>query len=505
VTLTLVIRNMARLDNGMPTEFVLHQRGAVVGRAPTCDWSLPDPRNYISSRHLDVRFDGRVYVVTDTSTNGTFLNGASERMREPRRVTHGDLFQVGHYEIRADLTGDAATAAEAAPVPAPPEWRGWDGGGDGGAPAAPGDWGAPAASAPIANGWDSAPPPPAPGKPWQPQVGPSLARPEAHRAGDWSAAAPSPVGGGGWSPSARAPDLPVASAWTAATPAPAPASDWSSAVPDRPAAPTPDDVWGRIAEGNVVDWARGGFGQPVDAPRDPLGLAPPPAREALPREVPVVAPTTGWASPAAAAPPAPAPPPAPAAPAPSGVERFAAAAGLSPSQLPDASPVLLDQAGALFRRLVAGLVVMVEARARAKSQLGAETTAFNPDGNNPLKFARTPEEALLMLLGPPQRGFMPAGRAVEDAFRDLQSHQMATLRAMQGALKATLDRFSPTAVRARAEGHGLLERIVPAARDAALWQAYEREFGGVARGSDEAFMDVFAKEFRDAYNEQARH
>ena len=109
-----------------------------------------------------------------------------------------------------------------------------------------------------------------------------------------------------------------------------------------------------------------------------------------------------------------------------------------------------------------------------------------------------------MLLNPPQRGFMDADRAIEDAFVDLQSHQMATLRAMQGALKATLDRFSPTAIRGRAESGGLLERILPAARDAALWQAYEKEFGGVAQGSDEAFMDVFAKEFRRAYNEQAR-
>ena len=105
---------------------------------------------------------------------------------------------------------------------------------------------------------------------------------------------------------------------------------------------------------------------------------------------------------------------------------------------------------------------------------------------------------------PTRQGFMDSPRAIEDAFQDLQSHQMATLRAMQGALKATLDRFSPAAIRSRAEAKGVLERIVPAAREAALWQAYEREFGGVVHGSDEAFMDVFAKEVRRAYDEQAR-
>ena len=49
----------------------------------------------------------------------------------------------------------------------------------------------------------------------------------------------------------------------------------------------------------------------------------------------------------------------------------------------------------------------------------------------------------------------------------------------------------------------LLAKILPSAREAELWNAYEREFEGVSRGSDEAFMDVFAKEFRVAYEKAA--
>ncbi|MGH1558795.1 type VI secretion system-associated FHA domain protein [Caulobacter segnis] len=85
------------------------------------------------------------------------------------------------------------------------------------------------------------------------------------------------------------------------------------------------------------------------------------------------------------------------------------------------------------------------------------------DGNNPLKFTRSADRALAQMLNRPDRGFMPSDRAVEDAFRDLQAHQMATLTAMQGALAATLDRFSPSAIRGRAENKGLLARIVPGA------------------------------------------
>jgi predicted component of type VI protein secretion system len=51
----------------------------------------------------------------------------------------------------------------------------------------------------------------------------------------------------------------------------------------------------------------------------------------------------------------------------------------------------MARAGGLLRRLVSGMVVMVESRARAKSQMGAESTSLQVDGNNPIKFSRTPK------------------------------------------------------------------------------------------------------------------
>jgi type VI secretion system FHA domain protein len=179
------------------------------------------------------------------------------------------------------------------------------------------------------------------------------------------------------------------------------------------------------------------------------------------------------------------------------------AAGVGRDDVRSTDEEVLLTAGLLLRQLVGGLVVMMEARARAKAQMGAQNTIFSRDGNNPIKFAMSPAHALTQLLNPPVSGFMTGERAVEDSYRDLQAHQIATLKAMQGALRATLDRFSPDSIRKRAETKGIIARILPGARAAALWEAYEREFGGVAQGSDEAFMDIFAKEFRKAYEAEA--
>ncbi len=222
-------------------------------------------------------------------------------------------------------------------------------------------------------------------------------------------------------------------------------------------------MWDSLADINKVDWARGGLGTRDQGEAIPEGQAI--ATDQL-------------------------------------VAAFAEAAALDPDVA--RSPELVRKAGSLLRRLVSGLVVMVEARARAKAQMGAEATGLELEGNNPIKFARSPEQALARLLSQAEPGFMEADRAVEDAFLDLQSHQVATLRAIPGALRATLDRFSPGSIRRRAEAGGILSRILPALQDAALWRNYEREYVKVKNESDEAFMEVFSREFRKAYERQLR-
>lgn len=479
MTLTLTIRNVDTLENGMPVEFVLHRRGAIIGRAPTCDWSLPDPRNHISSRHCEIAFSDNGYVVTDISTNGTFLNGSTARLAGQHRLRHGDVLEIGHYQLFATLSGSAAAEEDAAGADDPPIPGGWYEGAEK-APFRPGDL-APNDGRSSAGGA---------GFPWGAPL---------------QASGPPESAAGGWAPSHRAPDVVAGSTWEVEQPRQEPASDWSSQAPDRPPPPRTEDVWGRIAEGNVVDWARGGFGQPKEALTDPLGLAEPQPGDWLPAEQP-----RSQRQPEEPVPAPKSPPPRQNVPpaAPTGAEpllaALLAAAGLDRKDVAGAPDGIATRIGALLRRLAAGLVVLVEARARAKSQMGAETTSLQFDRNNPIKFARTPEQALSQLINPSERGYMDAEQAVEDAFFDLQSHQMATLKAMQGALKATLDRFSPTAIEGRAGGGGFLGGILPMARKAAFWESYQHEFGGVAQGSDEAFMDVFAKEFRKAYEEQSR-
>lgn len=436
MTLILSVPGRTRLDNGEAAELRLERHGAMIGRSAYADWSLPDPKNHVSARHCEISYRDGTYLLADRSTNGTFLNGSRERLQALHPIRDGDRITVGGYELLARLQDEHLDSEPTSRVSTDTPDPG------------PDDW------------------------------GPLEETSDAGADAAWGAAAIATSGLSG------GPDPKADDEWTRPEPILS-ASPWASA-PREAAPPSAVDIWGQLARDNDIAWSRGGFG-PVD---DVMGAWSPPvlANAATDR--------VATLDPAATQAEGERPPPKTEL---GGWPAFAQAAGLSPDMLHSAPSALLAAAGAILRQMVTGLVLMVEARARAKAQLGVEGTNLELDGNNPLKFIRSPERALLQLLEPPQPGFMPAGRAIEDAFQDLQAHQMATLAAMRGALGDTLSRFSPAEIRARQRTRTFWQRWMPGARDAALWRAYEQEFEGVIRGADEAFMDVFAKEFRTAY------
>lgn len=446
MTLTLTIQGFDTLDNGEPARLRLDRHGAMLGRSPHADWSLPDPKNHVSSRHCEISFRDGVYLLADRSTNGTFVNGSADRIAALHPIRDGDRITIGRYEIiaRMEDEGEASVVPAGtvrASVAEPSGWSDWDRAADGDAPA-PSRW----------------------------ADDPAVSSPDMSRT-----AAPQ-----------VAPPLPDGGAWDMPAPVSRP-SAWSSEPRER-VPPSAADIWGQLASENEIEWSRGDFG-PVPEESGAWG------RVAVVREEPE-APAVRIPAEANVDPAAPLPA---AVSGDDGWHAFVKATGLPAGNIRSTPVEVLSVAGAMLRQMVNGLVLMVEARARAKAQLGVQGTSLELDGNNPLKFIRSPERALLQMLEPPERGFMSAGRAVEDAYQDLQAHQMATLGAMRGALGETLARFAPAAIRERQGVRGWLARWLPGARDAALWRAYEHEFEGVVRGADEAFMDIFAKEFRLTY------
>ena len=176
---------------------------------------------------------------------------------------------------------------------------------------------------------------------------------------------------------------------------------------------------------------------------------------------------------------------------------FMRGAGMPGAQL--AEPVeAMEALGAAFRAVVAGLRHALMARAAIKGEFRIEQTMIRARGNNPLKFSADDDDALAALLGIGRRKEMAASAAIAEALRDMQLHELASMAAMQSAVRALVDQFDPAKLRAAADqGSGLA--LVPAQRKARAWDAFETLHTRTANALADDFDSVFGKAFARAY------
>jgi type VI secretion system FHA domain protein len=223
------------------------------------------------------------------------------------------------------------------------------------------------------------------------------------------------------------------------------------------------------------------FDEPADLPDVDLA---PPARPAAP-----------VATPAAAASHAATPPPSAAN---TGAALAAFFKGAELSGAAPADPLaMMTGLGEAFRTLVAGLRQVLIARATIKGEFRIEQTMIRARGNNPLKFSANDDDALTALLGVGRRTDMAPAAAIEDSLRDLRLHELATMAAMQVAVRALLEELSPDKIRAGTDQGGMA--VLPAQRKARAWDAFETRHAQVVQALVDDFDSIFGKSFARAY------
>jgi type VI secretion system FHA domain protein len=212
----------------------------------------------------------------------------------------------------------------------------------------------------------------------------------------------------------------------------------------------------------------------------------------------------------AAAPPAPppaaVPPPVAAAapatsPAADGALLTAFLEGVGMTDVQPGDPAaMMRSLGQAFRTLVSGLRSVLIARASIKSEFRIEQTMIRARGNNPLKFSAGDDDALAALLGTGRRTDMTAAAAVADALKDIRLHELASMAAMQSAVRTVLDGLDPAKLRAQADQGGGMS-LLPAQKKARAWDAFEALHTRTVQALADDFDSVFGKAFARAYEQ----
>jgi type VI secretion system protein len=109
--LRIVSEHATRLGQHATKVFSVH--GGTIGRAADNEWILPDPERYLSGKHARVDFRAGNYILVDTSSNGTYINGAQVPLGKYHDyvLRDGDYIRIGEYEllVSIDKTNDFPT------------------------------------------------------------------------------------------------------------------------------------------------------------------------------------------------------------------------------------------------------------------------------------------------------------------------------------------------------------------------------------------------------------
>jgi type VI secretion system protein len=105
MTLRLSVVSEHGIRLGVHSTKVFGIHGGSIGRGSDNAWILPDPERYLSGKHARIDFRAGSYVLIDTSSNGTYVNGSQLPLGKYHDYTlkDGDYVRLGEYELLVSI------------------------------------------------------------------------------------------------------------------------------------------------------------------------------------------------------------------------------------------------------------------------------------------------------------------------------------------------------------------------------------------------------------------
>jgi type VI secretion system FHA domain protein len=174
---------------------------------------------------------------------------------------------------------------------------------------------------------------------------------------------------------------------------------------------------------------------------------------------------------------------------------FLKGAGLDPNKLELENNVeqTMERIGQMFREMVGGTANLLRSRAEFKNLSRIDSTTIKVNGNNPLKFAPATDYLLKQLIENKEKGFIDSANAIEQAFKDIENHQIAMQAGIQAALMDLLQNFNPQQVEKQFE-HGLVLQ-----KKSKCWDKYQEIY---QQAVDNAVEDFYGEAFVEGYENQ---
>ncbi|WP_053062548.1 type VI secretion system-associated FHA domain protein TagH [Photobacterium aquae] len=474
LTLSIVSYHRFTSDLEVEKSFLMHEhdmpKGYVIGRSPQCDWCLPDHERVISSMHARIDCGSHGFTITDISTNGVFINRSVTPLGKDSSHTFrdGDFFAFGEYEFEVSiresgtLNGDVLSEdsdlfndhrgieknesnSKSSPI-VPEEW----------------DFGIstrqldPTPMATPVNQQEEA------------EIDTLASNVSTSSEKD----APSAIISSNIEDSFIAPRS-VHSHHNEELAIP---ENWSANLLVEPTSniqPQATEVSEPAAISSEVVGSRNGSQQRTDE----IKIKDSPASQ------PVASMTTLSSNTSEQA-----------------IQAFIQGLGISNTMVPsEHDERWWFELGTSMQYLMTGLMDALHHRTEFKQSNRLNQTLFKRQENNPLKFSASLEDAIHNLFNRKSASFLPAGRAIKEAFSDLDSHEQALLAGLDGTVSGMMKLLAPESIAMKTEEQAFWGRLNPARSKAQNWANYEAMYQRLNEDLQSASQSFYLDDFVKAY------
>lgn len=480
--LKFIIISPSNLLDEQDNEYSFDEMGGTIGRKPSNDFVLLDPERYISGKHATIEFKSGQFYITDTSTNGIFINDSKTAIGRGKsaEILNGDKITIGTYQLLAhvasqleekpadmDIAPQTPTNARADLINAMPEAEMPDDLADLVADAGPVEVEPPPL---IDDGVDPLALLSESGETNSEMVDSSLG---VHSIEDIFGETE-----------------PLAENSNAVFEAEDILGDIDNlglgdSIENQPPPVNIDEQFtppGNLIPENWDELDLENNQQHVRQEREVASQRPAQAAPPVQEQQHVAAQTTEQSNDA--------------------INAFLQGCGIDPQHISYADQIqLMHKIGQITQITVNGLMQALRARASLKSGFRVNKTTIAPVENNPLKFSVSAEEAMNIILSDDRKGYMPAVQAFTEGFEDLQTHQMAMMAGMQATISAIIEQFKPEELQEMFDDQ-LGTSFIPGQKKSRNWEQYVDFYNRLTERLQDDFQNIYGEQFAKAYEEQ---
>lgn len=183
-------------------------------------------------------------------------------------------------------------------------------------------------------------------------------------------------------------------------------------------------------------------------------------------------------------------------------QRVIEAMGLSKWNLDDKKVAEINETvGLLMRETMQGMMRVLKFRKKIKEEFRINVTTIQSVENNPLKFSANIDDAMENMFIKENNAYKSPVDAVKEGFQGIAEHQVAVIAGMQAAFRGMIERFDPNNLESRFEKYKS-SSILSLGQKGKRWNAYKQYHQGLIDNLDDSFQHLFGYDFVQAYEDQ---